>query len=626
MFSLRRKKDDHQISDFSENLSEDDARIVIDEQGNIVFASAAFMNIAEIDRNTIGQHNFTSLLKFRHDVREPIELTSGTHTISLSQNGTEHNFYFDWITLPGNNGARRFLVGSHSENALEQPTPIFEATPPKTKSKTTQIDTNTRADRDMLLKLSREIMVVTDTYGKILRANPRFVDISGYSANDLDNLNFIEMFEEDDKRIIIKENQCEARILTQSGETRWVDWDKHPHKNAIYYVGRDITAIKTQQKALEHREDQLSQAESLGRMGHWRWVLDEDSIQWSDEIYRIFGVERDTFEATLDTMSKMVHPEDIDRVNQALQRAIIEENDYDVEFSIQRPDGEERFIRSEGRCFRDDDGEVIALFGIMQDITERMLYERELRSAKDSAERAYAAKTQFLANMSHELRTPLNAIIGFSEMMEQQLLGPLGNQKYVDYIGGIRESGEHLLDLISDILDMSKIEAGKYELALEELNIHKIIQLAAHMMEGRAQDANIKLNFDTSEEAEIKVVADRRALLQIILNLLSNAVKFSKENAKIDIECESDNEQAIIKIIDNGIGIPANKLATITNPFEQVSSSYARDHEGSGLGLAITKELTELHGGNMELESTIDIGTTVTINLPLKPSCEEKTG
>jgi len=125
----------------------------------------------------------------------------------------------------------------------------------------------------------------------------------------------------------------------------------------------------------------------------------------------------------------------------------------------------------------------------MQDMTEQTLHEQELTAAKDGAERAYAAKTQFLANMSHELRTPLNAIIGFSEMMQRQLLGPIGNEKYIDYIGGIRESGEHLLDLISDILDMSKIEAGKYELGLEDVNVSKTLGLAAHMMEGRCEDA-----------------------------------------------------------------------------------------------------------------------------------------
>src|SRR5690606_20182156 len=158
-----------------------------------------------------------------------------------------------------------------------------------------------------------------------------------------------------------------------------------------------------------------------------------EDIVFSDEIYNIFGVDKKTFVPTLDNVNAMLHRRDVGRLMQAFQRAIIEQNNYDMDFRIIRPDDEIRYIRCEGKCELDEDGDVIALFGIMQDMTERTLYERQLKEAKDSAERAYAAKTQFLANMSHELRTPLNAIIGFSEMMQRQLLGPIGTEKYIDY-------------------------------------------------------------------------------------------------------------------------------------------------------------------------------------------------
>lgn len=633
MFPLRRKKDEDQQLPFSENISENEARIVIDEDGTIVFASAAFMNLGHLTRDTISNHNFSTILTFEDKAETPTDIEPGAHKIWINGNQSTQNFHFDWVNIPASNGNRRFLIGSYAENdSYKDASPIISPSPQEEKHEETPLHAahNTHDDINVFLNLSREMMIVTDQNDKILRANSRFSNAIGYSATELDNIKFLDLFEAEDKELIIKQNECDARILTQTGEVMWVEWHKQNRDSLTYYAGRDITAIKTQQKALGRREKQLSQAEKLGRMGHWQWVLGEDSIEWSEEIYRIFGVEKDGFETTLDNMNEMVHSDDIDRVNQALQRAVIEENDYDVEFSIIRPDGEERFIRSEGRCSSNDDGEVIALFGIMQDMTERMLYERELKNAKDAAERAYAAKTQFLANMSHELRTPLNAIIGFSEMMEQQLLGPLGNEKYLDYIGGIRESGTHLLDLISDILDMSKIEAGKYELALEELNINKIIQLSIHMMEGRANDAKVHITSNTHDDEGCKIVADRRGILQILLNLLSNAVKFSNEEGKISVECEESSEGISITIIDNGIGIPANKLATITNPFEQVSSSYARDHEGSGLGLAITKELAELHGGSLSIESTIDVGTTVTVRLPFEPpvglqQSEEKT-
>jgi len=218
--------------------------------------------------------------------------------------------------------------------------------------------------------------------------------------------------------------------------------------------------------------------------------------------------------------------------------------------------------------------------------------------------------------MSHELRTPLNAIIGFSEMMQRQLLGPIGTEKYLDYIGNIRESGEHLLDLISDILDMSKIEAGKYELDLEEFNLLKVLRLSCHMIEGRALDAQVKVLCEIREEDFIDVVADRRAVMQIMLNLLSNAVKFTEPGGQVKAEYFVTDEALSIRVSDTGIGIPASKLRYVTEPFEQAANHFTRNHEGSGLGLAITKELVELHGGGMQIESTVGVGTIVTFSLP----------
>ena len=488
-----------------------------------------------------------------------------------------------------------------------------------------------RQDFEIFKDINDDALVIISELGEITKCNGAFLTLTGYTQKELSSMHFLDLFGDQDKPHIrstiqafdVKEMEqdrptfdFEARIITKDGDTRWMEWRQQLNGNQLYCTGRDITDIRKQTKALSRREKQLIEAESIGRMGHWNWIIGEETMEWSEQIYQIFGVEDGEFEPTLDAMNKMVHREDIARVNQAFQRAIIEENDYDMEFRIVQPDDEIRYIRCEGRCSFDKSGEVTALYGIMQDMTERMLYERDLRKAKEQAEQAYASRTQFLANMSHELRTPLNAIIGFSEMIENQLLGPIGNEKYLEYIGGIRESGVHLLDLISDILDMSKIEAGKYELSLEETSVMKTVQLAAHMMEGRAHESGVKLTQDYDLDENFKIIADRRAVLQILLNLVSNAVKFTPEGGEVKIACYKRDNYLSLKIIDNGIGIPANKLATVTKPFEQVSSSYARDHDGSGLGLAITKNLAEMHGGNLHIESKPGEGTTVTVRLP----------
>jgi two-component system cell cycle sensor histidine kinase PleC len=408
----------------------------------------------------------------------------------------------------------------------------------------------------------------------------------------------------------------DCRVVAKDGSVHWLEWKQKRIGGRIYAACRDLTEIKAHENSLLKHQEQLSEAQEIGQMGHWIWRVGDQEIQWSPQIYRIFGVQADKFTPTINSVNALLHRRDVGRMAQAFQRAMIEQRNYEMEFRIIRSDGKARFILLQGRCEQDAEGDVVALFGIMQDVTDRIQHERDLRDAKEAAERAYAAKSQFLANMSHELRTPLNAIIGFSEMMQRQLLGPIGTEKYLDYISGIRESGEHLLDLISDILDMSKIEAGKYELDIEEFNLMKVLRLGAHMIEGRALDAQVKVITDLKEDEFIDVKADRRAIMQVVLNLLSNAVKFTEPGGEVRIEAFTSETRASFRVTDTGIGIPASKLKYVTRPFEQAANHFTRNHEGSGLGLAITKDLVELHGGEIDIQSTVGVGTRVTIHLP----------
>jgi two-component system cell cycle sensor histidine kinase PleC len=209
--------------------------------------------------------------------------------------------------------------------------------------------------------------------------------------------------------------------------------------------------------------------------------------------------------------------------------------------------------------------------------------------------------------MSHELRTPLNAIIGFSEIMEAAMFGPLGAKKYSEYSRDIRQSGQYLLDVINDILDMSKIEAGGIRLSPEDVELEPIIADCQRVVLGRA-----------SEKHLIRLKADRRALKQIVLNLLSNAVKFTPEGGAVTMIGRARGGKITIAIADNGIGIPKDALRKLGRPFEQVESQLTKRHQGSGLGLAIAKSLVELHGGGMRIVSTLGKGTMVVVRLPLE--------
>jgi two-component system cell cycle sensor histidine kinase PleC len=240
---------------------------------------------------------------------------------------------------------------------------------------------------------------------------------------------------------------------------------------------------------------------------------------------------------------------------------------------------------------------------------------------KTRAEEASQAKSKFLANMSHELRTPLNAIIGFSEMMGAGMFGPLGPDKYREYCSDIHQSGQYLLEVINDILDMSKIEAGRIRLEHEEIALEAFLNDAMRVVSTRAKDKKLNLVADVSRGVRLR--ADHRLLKQIVLNLLSNSVKFTPEGGRVVIRGRARGAGVTIAIADSGIGIPRDALAKLGRPFEQVESQLTKSHQGSGLGLAIAKSLTELHDGTMRIRSRLGRGTIVLLRLPLDGGTHE---
>lgn len=236
---------------------------------------------------------------------------------------------------------------------------------------------------------------------------------------------------------------------------------------------------------------------------------------------------------------------------------------------------------------------------------------------KNRAEAANKAKSEFLANISHELRTPLNAIIGFSEIMNDGLFGPLGSEKYADYSRDIHDSGAYLLGVINDILDMSKIEAGRLALETEPFALNEIIEETLRIISHQSQDKGLEIVEELQDD--IQIVADRRATKQILLNLLSNAVKFSREDGRVFVRARKVSGHVAISIEDRGIGISAHDLRNLGRPFEQVQNQFTKSHKGSGLGLAISRSLAEMHGGAMKIRSRKGHGTIVSMRLPLKP-------
>jgi len=331
---------------------------------------------------------------------------------------------------------------------------------------------------------------------------------------------------------------------------------------------------------------------------------------------------------TGDGLFERVHVADRPAYMTALSRSLANNEPIAVEFRVRRagPAETARYVWVEMRCrpLQASEGGVLDRAGIVavtRDISDRKAQEVQLLRTRDEAESASRAKTQFLANMSHELRTPLNAVIGFSEILNRELFGTLGEARYRDYARLIHESGEHLLNVVNDILDMSKIEAGKLKIVKEPFDVASLIKSCCDIMQHTAEQRSLSLITDVAAGIP-ELPADKRACKQMLLNVIANAIKFTDPGGWVRVSAGQVGENVELSVADNGIGIAKQDLPKLGNPFVQANNSYDRSYDGAGLGLSVVKGLARLHGGRLELASVLGEGTIATIVLPLEGASE----
>ncbi len=391
------------------------------------------------------------------------------------------------------------------------------------------------------------------------------------------------------------------------------EWNGKP---AMLVVIRDITERKRAERELVTVQKRLSEAIESMPDGFVLWDAD-DRLVLCNSNYREFfpeiapllvpGAKFETIARAISDSGLVVGPggQESERYLRRLQRHWMPNGPTDYRLT----DG--RWIRINER--RTEDGGTV---GVRSDITELKLREMEAQTAREDAEMANRAKSEFLANMSHELRTPLNAIIGFSEIIRNQMLGEIGNDHYREYVSDIHASGQHLLSIINDILDLSKIEAGREDLLEDVFDPTAVVDSSVRLVQERAQSSRIDVSVSKSRNSP-RMRGDQRKVKQIIINLLSNAVKFTPPEGRVVVSTGIDADGGFrIAVADTGIGMAREQIEIALAPFGQVDGAHDRKHAGTGLGLPLAKSLTELHNGRLEIESTPGAGTTVTVHFP----------
>ncbi len=375
----------------------------------------------------------------------------------------------------------------------------------------------------------------------------------------------------------------------------------------------------TEQKKVEHalRESEQRLRDFGATAADWFWEMDADLrfTYFSDTLDKILGVPVTVY---FGKTRRDLLPDGFDESEIAAHDATLanRESFHDFRYFQIRSDGERRDVSISGKPVFDDAGTFTGYRGVGRDITELVKAERALIDEKERAEQASRAKSQFLAHMSHELRTPLNAILGFSDIIRDQTFGPVHNESYIDYANDIHTSGEHLLSLINDLLDLSKIEAGKLNLYEERIDLRAIMAQSKKLFAGRLDARAIAVNCAIDPDARY-LHADRRAIAQVLYNILSNAEKFNRDGGKIDIDVRVHDDGGIrVCISDTGCGFEVDETRTAMAPFGRIDNPLTRTVPGTGLGLPIVNALIELHGGTVSISSELDVGTKVRLQFP----------
>ena len=472
--------------------------------------------------------------------------------------------------------------------------------------------------------------------GQLTFVNEAFCRFHGKKSSELIGTNFFQTLTEEDAAVPLSYINSlppdepvvtfDHRLHSPDDKIVWHQYrvrrlfEKKGDTREFQAVIQDITQRKQSEQALRASEEKYRSL--VDNIPDVVWTADSnrDLIYISANVVKVLGFHADELLGGQSWLNR-IHPEDAARVEQAYQKLFSDGEKFDVEYRSCRQDGEWIWLHNRALATRPLEG-ILCADGIFKDITQRRQSEAAIQQTKDAAEAANLAKSQFLANMSHELRTPLNAIIGFSEMLADKMFGELNDRQF-KYSNNILNSGRHLLQLINDILDLAKVEAGHLELMRNTFSVAKALAEVQTIVKTLANKKHLLLESNVAENLP-ELFADEAKFKQIMYNLLSNAIKFTPDGGKVFVSADirnADHGDSVLQIAvtDTGIGIKLNDQERVFKEFEQVDSSYGRQQQGTGLGLALTRRLVEMHGGKILVasEGVEGKGSTFTFSIAI---------